>query len=164
VRAAAAELDGDATFREWRGLALLPAYSEDAERAGTVASVSHLRSELSLADALLLATPEYNHSIPGALKNALDWASRPYAENVLRGMSVAVVGASVGQSGAVRAQADLRKVLRAIGADVLESEFAVGNAAAAFTEDAGLADPEHVQVLRRLLQQLVRRSGASAAA
>ena len=74
---------------------------------------------------MLIATPEYNASVPGALKNALDWASRPYAANVLRHKRVAVIGASTGLFGAVWAQAELRKVLRTMGASVLEAGLSV---------------------------------------
>ena len=93
------------------------------------------------ADVVLFSTPEYNHSIPGALKNALDWLSRPLAESPLRGKPVAVVGASTGLFGAVWAQAELRKVLSAIGARVIDRELPVGLAADAFTRRAGSPTP-----------------------
>ena len=94
------------------------------------------------ADALLFATPEYNSSIPGQLKNALDWASRPLATNVLRNKPVAVVGASTGAFGAVWAQAELRKVLGAAGARVVDGEVAVGHAHRNMDGDGGLPDDE----------------------
>ena len=97
-------------------------------------SVAALRSAIGEADAVLFATPEYNASIPGSLKNALDWVSRPLATNTLRNKPVAVVGASTGAFGAVWAQADLRKVLAAIGARVVEGEVAVGHAPTRFDE------------------------------
>ncbi len=103
---------------------------------------------------MLFSTPEYNHSIPGALKNALDWLSRPLAESPLRGKPVAVVGASTGLFGAVWAQAELRKVLAAIGARVIDRELPVGLAADAFTEEGRLADPELELVLGDLLAEL----------
>jgi chromate reductase len=87
-----------------------------------------LRSAVASADAVLFSTPEYNSSVPGALKNALDWASRPVATNVFRSKPVAVVGASTGMFGAVWAQAELRKVLTTMGARVAEVELAVGHA------------------------------------
>ena len=95
-----------------------------------------------MADALIFATPEYNASIPGQLKNALDWASRPFPDNVLRGKPVAVVGASTGLFGAVRAQAELRKVLATAGANVLDDELPVGMACDAFDHDLRLIDRE----------------------
>ena len=91
---------------------------------------------------MLLATPEYNHSIPGQLKNALDWLSRPLADRPLRNKPAAVVGASTGLFGAVWAQAEARKVLSAIGARVIDRELPVAMADDAFTPDGGLADAD----------------------
>ena len=103
---------------------------------------------------MLIATPEYNHSIPGALKNALDWASRPFPDNALRGKPVAVIGASTGLFGAVWAQAELRKVLTAAGADVLDSGLSVPSVATAFTLEGKLRDP-------RLRENYARSSASS---
>jgi chromate reductase len=94
------------------------------------------------ADAVLIATPEYNASVPGALKNALDWASRPFATNVFRNKPVAVIGSSAGAFGAVWAQAELRKVLGTMGARVAEVEVAVGRAAEKLDGDGRLVDEE----------------------
>src|SRR5204862_7850167 len=112
------------------------------------ASVARLNAAIPNADAVLFATPEYNPSIPGQLKNALDWVSRPVATNVLRNKPVAVVGASTGAFGAAWAQAELRKVLAALGARVLDVELPVPHAHTRFEEGelideeirAGLAD------------------------
>ena len=123
------------------------------------AAVQDLRDAIDAADALLIATPEYNASVPGALKNALDWASRPFPDNVLRGKPCAVLGASTGLFGAVWAQAEVRKALKASGAHVLEDELPVGLADAAFTDDGGLADPELAR-LRDLAAGLVREVSA----
>jgi chromate reductase len=87
--------------------------------------VTHLKERIAAADAVVFATPEYNHSIPGQLKNAMDWVSRPLADTPLKGKPVAVIGASTGMFGAVWAQAELRKVLEAIGAKVLDRELPV---------------------------------------
>ena len=103
---------------------------------------------------VLFATPEYNHSIPGALKNALDWLSRPLAESPLRGKPVAVVGASTGLFGAVWAQAELRKVLSAIGASVIDRELPVGLAGDAFTERGTARRSRSRAVLVDLLAEL----------
>jgi chromate reductase, NAD(P)H dehydrogenase (quinone) len=100
-----------------------------------------LTSAIADADAVLFATPEYNSSIPGQLKNAVDWISRPVATNVLRNKPVAVVGASTGAFGAAWAQAELRKVLAALGARVLDLELAVPHAHTRFDE-GGLTDDE----------------------
>jgi chromate reductase len=161
--AAAAELPPGVELREWRGLETLPAYSEDGDGRFAAPSVVALRRALGEADAVLVATPEYNHSIPGALKNALDWASRPYGRSVLRGKPVAVIGASTGVFGALWAQAELRKVLSAIGADVVETELPVPTAATAFTADGRLRDLSLAAVLGDVIAELVRRSVARAA-
>jgi chromate reductase len=164
LRAAAAELPASVEFLEWDGLATLPAYDEDSDQLTHAPSVTALRRELLAADALLIATPEYNHSIPGALKNALDWASRPFPENSLRDLPVAVVGASTGLFGAVWAQAELRKVLGAAGADAIADAVAVPSAGTAFTTEGRLRDPRLVSELRSLVQELVRRSSRRIAA
>jgi len=113
----------------WEGLAEIPAYDQDDDVEPAPYAVAALRRAVADADAVLFATPEYNSSVPGALKNALDWASRPLATNAFRGKPVAVIGASAGMFGAVWAQAELRKVLAAMGARVAEVELAVGHAA-----------------------------------
>ena len=87
------------------------------------AAVERLRAEVAAADAVLISTPEYNSSIPGQLKNALDWLSRPLESSPLRNKPAAVIGASTGMFGAVWAQAETRKVLGAIGARVLDVEL-----------------------------------------
>jgi chromate reductase, NAD(P)H dehydrogenase (quinone) len=108
------------------------------------------------ADAILISTPEYNASLPGGLKNALDWASRPFPDNVLKDKPSAVIGASTGLFGAVWAQAEVRKVLKASGAHVLESELPVGMADGAFDADGDLLDPELTGRLGDLLADLCR--------
>jgi chromate reductase len=129
LRAAVEQAPPGVELELWDGLKAVPPYDEDDDGARAPAAVTALRAAVAGADALLFATPEYNHSIPGALKNALDWLSRPLATNPLRNKPVAVVGASTGIFGAVWAQAELRKVLAAIGARVLGCELAVGQAA-----------------------------------
>ena len=119
------------------------------------AGAAALRAAIARADAVLIATPEYNASIPGQLKNALDWASRPYADSVLRAKPVAVVGASTGIFGAVWAQAEVRRILGAIGAFALEDEVPVGRADDAFARDGSLADPRLRELLADALAALV---------
>jgi chromate reductase len=140
---------------EWDGLAGLPAFDEDLETAPP-RSVRAFLGVVADADALLIATPEYNASVPGALKNALDWASRPFPENVLNGKPALVIGASTGLFGAVWAQAEVRKALAASGAVVLDAELAVAAAEGAFRADASLADPWLRTRLRALLGDFVR--------
>jgi chromate reductase len=163
LRAAAAELPIGIELREWRGLETVPAYSEDGDGASAPPSVLALRQALADADGVLFATPEYNQSIPGALKNALDWASRPHGAGPLRGKPVAVIGASTGVFGALWAQAELRKVLKAIGADVVETELPVASAATAFGADGRLRDAQLARALRGILDELAGRSIACAA-
>lgn len=127
LRAAAEHAPAGVEVELWDGLRAIPPYSEDDDHPAP-APVTALRSAVAGADALLFATPEYNHSIPGALKNAVDWLSRPLATNPLRNKPVAVVGASTGMFGAVWAQAELRKVLGATGARVVDRDLAVGRA------------------------------------
>ncbi len=139
----------------WPGIADLPAYNEDLDGRSPPPAAVRLRTAIQTADALLFATPEYNSSIPGGLKNLLDWASRPYATNVLRQKPVAVVGASTGFFGAVWAQAELRQVLRACGARVLDRQLPVGRAAEAFAPDGSLGDPTLADALAEIVDQLV---------
>src|SRR3954469_23393713 len=117
LRAAGRALPPGADLLEWDGLAGLPAFNEDEETAPPE-PVRAFLADIESADALLIATPEYNASVPGALKNALDWASRPFPANVLRDKPIALAGASTGMFGAVWAQAELRKVLHTAGARV----------------------------------------------
>jgi chromate reductase len=150
--AAAAECGSEIEFVLWNRLDRIPSYSEDIELEPE--PVALLKREIVQADALLIATPEYNGSVPGALKNALDWASRPFADNPLRGKRVAVIGASQGAFGAVWAQAELRKVLRTVGAAVEERQLAVAYAQLAFAPDRRLRDPEQRAALISILEIL----------
>ena len=115
-------------FELFDGLKAIPPYDEDDEIGYGPRPVIRLKRAIAKADAVLFATPEYNSSIPGVLKNAVDWASRPPAASPLRNKPVAVIGASTGMFGAVWAQAELRKVLAATGARVSEVELAIGHA------------------------------------
>jgi chromate reductase, NAD(P)H dehydrogenase (quinone) len=159
LRAAGDSLPSGAALVEWDGLADLPAFDEDLEQTPPPV-VQDLLDAIESADALLVATPEYNASVPGALKNALDWASRPFPDNVLRDKPTSVIGASTGLFGAVWAQAEVRKALKASGAHVLESELPVGMADGAFTDDGALADPELAVRLSDVLADLVREVDA----
>jgi chromate reductase len=155
LRAAGVLLPPGVDLEEWEGLAGLPAFDEDLEDTPPEPVAAFLEL-VDGADALLIATPEYNASVPGALKNALDWASRPFPDNVLKDKPSAVIGASTGLFGAVWAQAEVRKALKASGAHVLESELPVGLADGAFAVEGGLADPELATRLEDLVGDLVR--------
>ena len=164
--AAQAHLDGDGEVELglFDGLADVPPYDEDDDVDPAPAAVARFRDAIAGADAVLFSTPEYNSSIPGQLKNALDWASRPIATNVLRNKPVAVVGASTGAFGAVWAQAELRKVLSAIGARVVPGELAVGLARTRFDDDGRLHDETIAEGLRELVDGLVAAAQERAAA
>jgi len=115
LRAAGRLFPSDVEFAVWDRLKAVPPYDEDDDRDPAPEGAQRFRDAVAGADAILFATPEYNSSVPGQLKNAIDWASRPLATNALRNKPVAVIGASTGMFGAVWAQAELRKVLAATG-------------------------------------------------
>jgi len=127
-------------FQVWDGLKAIPPYDEEDDVQPAPPAVAAFRNAIAEADAILISTPEYNSSIPGQLKNAIDWASRPHATNVLRNKPVAVIGASTGAFGAVWSQAELRKVLGATGARVVDADVALGHAHTKFSEDGELLD------------------------
>jgi chromate reductase len=137
------------------GLRDIPPYDEDDDVENGPEAVARLRAAVAEADAVFFTTPEYNHSIPGALKNAIDWVSRPIASNPLRYKPVAVIGASTGMFGAVWAQAELRKVLGATGARVVDGEVAVGHAHTRFDEDGRLNDANLEEQVQAVVQSLV---------
>jgi chromate reductase len=136
LREAAELVPAGVELELYEGLELLPPYNEDDDSEDGPVEGARLRAAIEDADALLVATPEYNGSIPGALKNALDWVSRPIAETPIRSKPVAVIGASTGAFGGVWAQRELKKVLGLMGARVLDLELAVAKA------DRALADPD----------------------
>jgi chromate reductase len=153
LEAAARLLPAGVALERWSGLADLPAYDEDLDAAGPGPDVEHLRAEIERADGLLIATPEYNASLPGALKNALDWASRPFPGNALRAKPAAVIGASTGIFGAIWAQAEARKVLTTSGARVVDAELAIPEADVVFAD--GRLDPALELALEEVLDALV---------
>jgi chromate reductase len=142
----------------WEGLKEIPPYDEDDDVEPAPAAVARMRAAVAGADALLFATPEYNASVPGQLKNAIDWLSRPFATNVLRNKPVAVVGASSGAFGAVWAQAELRKVLATAGARVVEGEVAVGHAHERFDENGVLTEPNLREQFHELMEELTHEA------
>ena len=136
-----------AEFEIYDALRDIPPFDED-EEAFPPDAVARLRDAIHDADAVFFTTPEYNSSIPGALKNALDWVSRPFATNPMRNKPVAVIGASAGAFGAVWAQAELRKVLSTMGARVAEGEVAVGQAMDRLDDEGRLNEPVLAEELR----------------
>ena len=158
LAAAAEGLPDDAELVRWDGLAAVPPFDEDAEGEPAPEAVEALRAAIADADAVLFATPEYNGSVPGQLKNALDWVSRPHATNPLRNTPVAVVGASTGGFGAAWAQADLRRILGRIGARVLDTELAVTHAHTRCDERGNLVDDEVRDALANVVSELVSQA------
>ena len=136
-------------------LADIPLFNSDVEAEGDPLSVLALKRAIAGADALLIATPEYNHCIPGVLKNTIDWASRPARESVLSGKPIGIMGASTGQGGTARAQAQLRDGMTYTNGLVLPlPEVLVGVAGAKFDIDGNLTDERTRQEVRDLLVSL----------
>ncbi|HSI79243.1 MAG TPA: NADPH-dependent FMN reductase [Solirubrobacterales bacterium] len=161
VRAAAELLPPPAELVVYERLRAVPPYDADLDADPWPAGARDLRDAVADAHALLIATPEYNHSVPGQLKNAIDWLSRPAGASVLRNVPVAVAGASTGQFGAVWAQAELRKVLGATGARVLDRELGVALADHAFDGAGRLVDAALVDAFAGLVGELVSEAERS---
>jgi chromate reductase len=164
LRAAAELLPPSASLVAYERLRDIPPYDADDDVRPGPPAVEELRAAIAAADAVLIATPEYNSSIPGQLKNALDWVSRPLRGNPLSGKPAAAIGASTGSFGAVWAQADLRKVLGAIGARVIDAELPVAKADEAFDENDRLIDPQLRHQLEEILAELVNEAELNVAA
>ena len=136
-------------------LADIPLFNADVEAEGDPAAIADFKRAVAEADALLIATPEYNHCVPGVLKNAIDWASRPARQSVLTGKPVAIMGASTGRGGTARAQAHLRDGLAYTNGFVLPlPEVLVGLARERFDDDGNLTDPDTRAEVRDLLVSL----------
>ena len=144
----------------------IPLFNEDLE-SPLPAAVVELKQRIRSADAVLLVTPEYNYSIPGVLKNAIDWASRPYGDNAWEGKPAAIMGASVGSLGTARAQYHLRQMMVWLDMHPLNKpEVMIGNAAEKFGPSGQLTDRMTRQFIRHQLEALVawsRRLRAPAA-
>jgi chromate reductase len=142
-----------------------PPYNEDRDNDEPPAEVARLHAEIESADAVLFATPEYNTTMPGQVKQVVDWASRPHGPDAaLWGKPVAAVGASVTAYGSMWAQDHLRKALSVAGARVLPTELAVANAPELFSADGELTDPETRERLAELLAGLLEHHRQFAAA
>jgi chromate reductase len=152
LRAAAAIAPEHVDLELYDGLREIPPYDADDDVANEPPeAVRRFKAALEEADAVLIATPEYNSSMPGVLKNALDWASRPVAESPVRGKPVAVLSASTGMFGAVWAAAETRKVMGALGARTLEETLALPRA----HESVGDGfEPSQLDALRNVVAEL----------
>jgi chromate reductase len=163
LRAAAGRLPAGVEWSEFGRLGEIPPYDADLELGPAPDAVRELRAAVRGADAVLIATPEYNHSIPGVLKNALDWVSRPAGQSALNGVPAAVIGASTGMFGAVWAQAETRKVLSALGGRVVEAELPVSHAHEQYAEGELELTPQQSEQLEELLAELLASAEESAA-
>ncbi|HVP75642.1 MAG TPA: NAD(P)H-dependent oxidoreductase [Gaiellaceae bacterium] len=148
----------------WDGMGDLPLYDQDLDGSTPPEPVRRLREDWAAADAILFATPEYNGSVPGGLKNAVDWGSRPRLEAPLTNKVVAVIGASPGQFGALWAQADLRKILGVAGARVVGDELPVTRAHEKLDAEGRLLDEELRGRLGLLLETLAAEAAPALAA
>jgi chromate reductase, NAD(P)H dehydrogenase (quinone) len=156
LREAAKLAPAGAQVELWEGIGDLPIYDQDLE-ADVPESIRRLREDWGSADAILFATPEYNGSVPGGLKNAIDWASRPTTDAALRNRTVAVVGASQGQFGALWAQQDLRRILGIAGARVVGEPVPVSRVHEGYDESA-------IDGIRDVLEALVQAAEPAEAA
>jgi chromate reductase, NAD(P)H dehydrogenase (quinone) len=133
----------------------IPGFNQDEEQ-NPPAKVAELKQRVRNADAILIVTPEYNYSVPGVLKNAIDWASRPYGDSAWNGKPVAIMGASIGRFGTARAQYHLRQSFVFLNMfPINQPEVMIGNAAERFDPQGNLADEATKEHIRRLLQNLV---------
>jgi chromate reductase, NAD(P)H dehydrogenase (quinone) len=155
LRAAAELMPPSAELELFDGLRLVEPYDEDYDSDPPPWGARNLREAIASADAVLFATPEYNSSIPGQLKNAVDWASRPRGDAALLNKPVAVIGASTGMFGAVWAQAELRKVLGSAGARVIDGELPLAAVHEAYDDNGRLVVDDHEGVLRTILADLI---------
>lgn len=154
LRAASEVAPSDLNVRLFDDLGSIPLFDEDLEQEtdGGPGSVRHFRGQVAAADGILIATPEYNWSIPGVLKNAIDWLSRPFPDALLEGKPVAIIGASGGRWGTRLAQAALRQVFASTESLVLPAPALFVSAAAdTFDETGRLIDPSIRAELERVL-------------
>lgn len=160
---AAQKLVPDGAVLELIDLHGIPVFNQDDEMAPP-AAVLAFKQRILDADAILFATPEYNYSVPGVLKNAIDWASRPFGESAWLGKPAAIMGASAGGFGAARAQYHLRQILVALNMPVVnQPEVMIGNAAQRFKPDGKLNDEPTRQFIQKLLGALVQLAKISPA-
>jgi chromate reductase len=153
---AAVELAPDGMMIEIASIDGIPAYNEDVEKMGMPPAVTALREKIAASEALLIVTPEYNHSVPGVLKNAIDWISRG-DDQPLDGKPAAIMGASTGMIGTARAQVHLRDLAVAVNMPVLQQpEVLVAKAKDKFDERLELADGPTRRRVRALLEALER--------
>jgi chromate reductase, NAD(P)H dehydrogenase (quinone) len=152
---AAQQLVPDNAMLEVFDIKDIPLYNQDLENQPPE-SVRQLKAKIRQADAILFVTPEYNYSVPGVLKNAIDWASRPYPDNSWGGKPVAVMGASIAMAGTARSQYHLRQSFVYLDMHPINKpEVMINNAASKFDAEGNLTDEETKKWIRQLLEALV---------
>ena len=134
----------------------LPGFNQDDEK-NPPAKVVEMKARIRAADAILFVTPEYNYSVPGVLKNAIDWASRPYGDSAWNGKPVAVMGASVGVIGTARAQYHLRQMFVFLDMNPVNQPEVMINASKSFDPQGNLTDPQTKDLIAKLLANLVKK-------
>lgn len=154
---ASENVDDHTEIEIFEGLKSIPPYDQDDDENPT-AAVTLLRDRIAAADAVLIVTPEYNASVPGQLKNAIDWASRPHDTTVLLEKNVAVIGASPGRGGARSSIAGAQRILKRAGATVLEETFSLASAYRALDESGALSNPEIHQGVASVVAALAASS------
>jgi chromate reductase len=154
LRATAELLPANVSLTIWDGLGTVPMFNQDLEGGPAPRGVADLRELVQSSDAVLIATPEYNGSMPGVLKNLLDWASRPYGESVMTTKPVVAVGTSPSPRGGSGALADVRKVLTALRAEVIDADLAIGQVHTRIDAEGRISDPELAAQMATLLAKL----------
>jgi chromate reductase len=133
----------------------IPSFNQDEEK-NPPQKIVDLKSRIRAADAILIATPEYNYGLPGVLKNAIDWASRPYGDNAWSGKPVAILSAALSMGGGVRAQYQLRQSFVFLNMDaVVQPEVAIGNASQRYDDQGNLTDETSKKLIAQLVKNLV---------
>jgi chromate reductase, NAD(P)H dehydrogenase (quinone) len=153
LRAATRRQPAEVRLTVWNGLGEVPLFNEDTEEP-VPAGVADMRQLIQGSDAVLIATPEYNRAIPGVMKNALDWLSRPYGTSVLIGKPVAVIGTSVLPSGAASARSEVERIVSLIGADLVEADLAIGQVHTRLGAEGEISDPALAARITELLLRL----------
>jgi len=152
---AAVELCPDGAEIEVFDIAPIPPFNQDEDQAPP-AIIREFKEKILSADAVLFATPEYNYSVPGVLKNAIDWASRPYGQSAWDGKPAAIMGASIGSIGTARAQYDLRKMMVFLNMfPINRPEVMIGNCSGKYDEQGNLTDEKTREYITQMLNSLV---------
>ena len=148
------EIAGDAMNITIIDIGSLPLYNQDLEATSFPAVANTIKSQIRAADGIIIATPEFNRSIPGVLKNLIDWTSRPYGDDSWSGRPVAVVGASLGPIATALAQYHLKQILLYLNARVMgQPEFYVGSSSEKFDKDGNLTDEKTKEYIKRLIEK-----------